>query len=303
MDGGASKTECALATIDGEQVALARGGPTNHEVVGYEQAAQTVRELVSEAVAQHGVSVSDVAAACFAMAGMDLPPDRDAILEQIVAPLGLSCPVDIVNDAFAGFRAGSPRGAGVCVSQGCAATFCGRSASGEVVQFELPKPEPIDARICRALLAEYQGVGPHCGFGDAYLKALGLRNLEELLWSMYSNTRDYAPKVDLSAVGRGRQAVFSAANRSDAVLGGILKRYAEELAGILVGMANRLGLGDSAFDLVLSGSVLTKGRHPALNDTLIRCVTAVYPNAEPVIVDGPPVQGAIRIARELAQDV
>ena len=54
-------------------------------------------------------------------------------------------------------------------------------------------------------------------------------------------------------------------------------------------MADGLGLGDGEFDVVLSGSVMTKGRHPALNDTLGALVKDKHPRAQPIVVDGPPV--------------
>ena len=92
VDGGGTKTECALATLDTRTVAQARGGPSNHETVGYEAAAQTVADLVTELLAAAGTTADTIAGACFAMAGMDLEPDRDDIRNQIVTPLHLSCP-------------------------------------------------------------------------------------------------------------------------------------------------------------------------------------------------------------------
>ena len=300
VDGGATKTECALATIDGKEVALRRGGPSNHEGVGYDQAAQTVERLVAEALAQADAEAGDVKGACFAMAGMDLPPDRDHIRERIVDPLGLGCPIAIFNDALAAFRAGSARGVGVCASLGSGSTFCGRNAQGKVIQFEFPKPAgSIDERVMMALFAEYQGVGPHCGFGQAYVEAIGLSSLEGLHWSMFSGARDYAPKKSWPAISEARKVLLSEEYRDDPVLCRILERYAGELSEILLGIARALELGDEAFDLVLSGSLMTKGRDPALNDTLIALVKEKHPRAEGIVVDGPPVKGALRIAAEL----
>lgn len=301
VDGGATKTECGLATIEGEEVALRRGGPSNHEAVGYDEAARTVGGLVREALAQADAEIADIKGACFAMAGMDLPPDRDHIRERIVDPLGLTCPIAILNDALAAFRAGSPRGIGVCVSLGSGTTFCGRNAQGKVIQFEFPKPVgSIDERVMMALFAEYQGVGPHCGFGEAYVKAMGLASLEELHWSMFSGARDYAPKKRPSATSEARKVLLSEAYHDDPVLCRVLALHATDLSEVLLGIADALALGDDAFDLVLSGSLMTRGRHPALNDTLIALIKEKRPRAEGIVVDGPPAKGALRIAAELA---
>ncbi|MFH0963803.1 MAG: BadF/BadG/BcrA/BcrD ATPase family protein, partial [Planctomycetota bacterium] len=92
MDAGATKTECALGTVGGRGLAVVRGGPGNYELVGFEDAARLAAELMSSALAQAGARKEEITAACFALAGMDLPPDREIIRRRIVDPLGLSCP-------------------------------------------------------------------------------------------------------------------------------------------------------------------------------------------------------------------
>jgi hypothetical protein len=301
VDGGASKTECAVVAPGGRQLVLARGGPSNHEIVGFDNAAENVSDVVWRALEEAKIKADGVAAACFAMAGMDLPPDRDSIHERIVAPLGLGCPTRICNDAFAAFRAGAPSGVGVCVSLGTGITFCGRNSRGREVQLERPRPVGIDQRITDALLAEYYGIGPACCFTDAYLKALGLEDLEHLLWSRYAHNRPYAPKVEPGLRQRAREILFQEPYRSDPGVCELLSRYGEEIADVLLKLAARLDLGGDAFDVVLSGSLLTKGRSPALNDTIIKRVQAVHFQCRLVIVDGPPVDGAVRIALELLE--
>jgi N-acetylglucosamine kinase-like BadF-type ATPase len=300
VDGGGSKTECAVCPLYGGDGVVVRGGGSNHEGVGYERAGHVVRALAEEAFRRAGIGPGDVAGACFAMAGMDIGPDRENIRARIVAPIGLSCPLDICNDAFAGFRAGSPRGVGVCLSLGSGITFCGRNEAGVTMQFERPAPLGIDSRIHDALLAEYHGIGEHCGFRDAYLAELGLSTLEEFYCSRYANKRDFGKRVDPARFLDARRAVFQPAMFTDPVTCRMLERYAGELAEILTGMARKLGFGGGKFDLVLSGSLLTRGRHPALNGTLSGIVGARFPGAETVVVDGLPVEGAVRIAKEAA---
>lgn len=300
VDGGATKTECAVGALDGNDLAVVRGGASNYERVGFDEARRCIGDLARQALDQADADVGDVAAACFALAGMDLPPDREIIRKRIIDPIALACPIEIVNDAFAAFRAGSPRGVGVCASLGTGGTFCGRNAAGGTLQFEFPKPDGIDRQLLDALVSEYHGIGPHCAFGDEYLAAIGIENLEQLYWSVYGEAREYTPKRDDRRVEAARPIAFQPKYHDDPGLCAILTRYARDLAELLVSMAKRLDLKtDEPFDLVLSGSVLTKGRHPALNDTLIRKVRAVYPNADGIVVDGVPVQGALRTAREM----
>ena len=159
----------------------------------------------------------------------------------------------------------------------------------------------IDQRLTDALLAEHYGIGSACSFTDAYLEALGLEDLERLLWSRYTHTRPYAPRVDPARRQKARQILFREPYRSDPGVCELLSKYGEEIADVLLKLAARLELGGDAFDVVLSGSLLTKGRSPALNGTIIERVRAVHPQCRPVVVDGPPVDGAVRIALELLE--
>jgi hypothetical protein len=303
VDGGASKTECALLHLPGGARHVARGAGSNHESVGYEQAARVVGDLFRDVMRLAGIAPGDIAGACFAMAGMDVAPDRDNIRRHIVAPLRLACPLHICNDAFAGFRAGSPRGIGICVSLGSGTTFCGRNEAGATLQFEYPLPLNLDGRIANALLAEYQGIGPQCGFTADYLRLLGVASLEEYYLARYAAKRDFGRPLEEARVREARRALFTPAMRAEPATVRLLRGYADDLAEILVGMGRRLSLGEAPFDLVLSGSLLTKGRHPALNGRLAERVRQALPGARPVTVEGLPVEGALLLARELAQGV
>ncbi len=299
VDGGGSKTECALQERTGARRWVARGNGTNHEIHGFECAGRNLREVVSEVLQQAGVAPSDIAAACFSMAGMDIPPDRENIRTLMVEPLGLSCPITICNDAFAGFRAGSPHGMGLCVSVGSGLTFCGKNSAGATHQSEFPRPLGIDALIRNALVSEYFGIGPKCGFTRAYLEALRLDTLEAFFLSIYAANRTFLKPVDPVLIIEARRTVLNAATFSDPVTCGMLRKFAVELAETLCGMGRRLSLGAVDFDLVLSGSILTKGQHPALNDTIVAEVRRSFPGAQPVIVDGLPVDGAVLMAGDL----
>lgn len=299
LDGGGSKTECAVDAPDGRRLALTRGGGSNHEGIGFDGAAAVVGEVVSAALRQAGVRPGEVAAACFAMAGVDLPPDREDLQRRVVAPLGLACPTRICNDAFAGFRAGAGAEAGVGVSLGTGATFCGRGRAGREVQFHRPSPPSLDRRLADALLEEHHGLAPARGFRQAYLEALGLGSLEELYWSTLAATRPYAPRIDGQVLIRAREVLFREPGRSDPALCAVLGDFGRETAAILLRLARSLELQDEPFALVLSGSLLTRGRHPALNDAIIADVAAGCPRCRPVVLDRPPVDGAVLIAREL----
>lgn len=300
IDGGGSKTECAIRELGGTAGFVARAGASNHEGIGFEKAGANLREAVTGALSQAGAAPADIAAACFAMAGVDIPQDKDMVFRAMVEPLGLSCPLTICNDAFAGFRAGSKLGVGLCVSLGSGVTYCGANSAGGVLQMEYPRPLAIDGRIQNLLMSEHFGIGPACSFTAPYLAFLGLKSLDEYFLAQYAKQRSFLKGVDFALVREARRFVFCPATFSDPVTCRMLQQYGHELAEILCGIGTKLNLGNSAFDLVLSGSLITKGRHPALNDTIIADVTRMFPAARPVVVDGLPVEGALLMAEALA---
>ena len=299
VDGGKSKTECAIQELGGTRRVVARGGGSSHEGVGVESAGLALRTVVSDVLQQGDISRDKIAAACFAMAGMDVPADRDNINNGMIQPLGLCCPIIICNDAWAGFRAGSASGIGMCVSAGTGLTFCGRNSAGDMLQFEYPAPPGIDYLIRNALIAEYYGIGPKCGFTPAYLQAVGLETLEDFFLSHYPQSRRGAKGIEPTRIFEARRTVFQPSTFHDPATCEMLQKFAHSLAEVMCGLGTRLKFGSSAFDLVLSGSLLTKGRHPALNDTLIGAIAKAFPGARPVIVDGLPVDGALLMAAEL----
>lgn len=298
FDGGTSKTECAISNRQGRIKALVRGGPSNHEEIGYGRVFQVVRDLLASGLSQAGIHRSQIVGACFAMAGVDLPMDQEQFNQHVVRRLDLRCPVMICNDVFAGFRAGADRNVGLCVSEGTGTVFCGRNALGQELLVSMPTPQPLNERLIYALLAEFQGIGPACGFREAFLEALGLPSLEALFLSRFP-ARDGILVPDWSRMDLARQVIFDPRLHQDPTTVALLKGYGLDLAATLIGIGKRLELSEECFDLVLSGSLLSQGRHPALNETLIRTVQMSLPGAKAVVVDGPPVLGAIRIAQDL----
>src|SRR5215207_8247772 len=105
VDIGGSKSHAILVNEAGQILGFGKTGPGNHEQVGFDGLAAVLSLITDEALAQAGLSRSDIAGAGFGMCGYDWESEKPPHLAAI-ATLGLSAPVEIVNDAMIGLIAG-----------------------------------------------------------------------------------------------------------------------------------------------------------------------------------------------------
>ena len=97
VDVGSSKTHALIADETGNCISFGKAGGGNHQGMGYERLTDVLQKAFVAASQISGVEKDQIAGAGFGIAGYDFPSEREAHL-QAIAPLGLSCPVEIVND-------------------------------------------------------------------------------------------------------------------------------------------------------------------------------------------------------------
>jgi N-acetylglucosamine kinase-like BadF-type ATPase len=130
IDVGSSKTHALIVDETGQCIGFGRSGGGNHQGVGYDGLTRVLRESFAQARQASGVEAASIAAAGFGVAGFDFPSDRKGHL-QAIASLGLSCPVEVVNDGMNGLLAGATRGIGVNVTAGSSNNCRGRGKNGQ----------------------------------------------------------------------------------------------------------------------------------------------------------------------------
>src|SRR3990170_6927763 len=101
-DIGGTKTRVLITDGTGRTLGIGGAGPGNHEIVGYEGMARAVRAAISQALPAAGLKLEDVSAAGLGVAGYDWPSQRQPLLE-VLAELGFSMPLELVNAAILGW--------------------------------------------------------------------------------------------------------------------------------------------------------------------------------------------------------
>jgi N-acetylglucosamine kinase-like BadF-type ATPase len=304
IDGGGSKTDVALVAADGTLLASARGGASNHQVVGWEPALAVLSSVVNDVAAEAGLATGAPVAvhtsAC--LAGADLP-DEEAKLTTVIAAQGWSKTTTVVNDTFAVLRAGldddvAGRHWGIGVVSGQGTNCAGVAPDGR--QFRFVALGPISGdwggggdlgpdALWWAARAE-DGRGPDTELRRAVPAHFGVSRVEDVILGVYRGTIGYAELFGLTPV------LLAVANAGDEVARAVVLRQADEVCAMALVAARNLGLVGGGPDgapvpVVLGGSVLA-ARDPLLTGAITERLTARLPTASVRIIDAPPVVGA-----------
>ncbi len=299
VDIGGTKTHALIADEQGAVVGFAQGGPGNWEGVGYDGFTRVLAATVHKALEMAQLRIEQIAGAGMGIGGYDWPSQRQPHLEAI-RPLGLRCPLEIVNDAVLGILAGAEDGWGVSVVAGTGCNCRGwnkdRTREGRVVgghgewSGEYAGGYDIVARAMRAIVFEWVKRGPATALTPAFIERLGAKNLDDLVEGIYLGWYRFDPSLVL--------LTFEIAHRGDEQALEVVRWAGEELGMMAVSVIRQLELEDADFDVVLIGS-LYKG-HPLLTETLASTVHRVAPRARLTRLEAPPVVGGVLLGMEAA---
>lgn len=293
VDGGNSKTDVALVSEDGEVLATGRSGPFAPQREGVAAAVGVVETALA---ALGGVPAGGFGHVSACLAGADLPVEEEALAREFTAR-GFGAGVVVRNDTFALLRAGASASWGVAVVCGAGVNAVGVSPTGEVARFPALGRLSGDwggghglaeEALWHAARAE-DGRGVPTALADLIMSHFGTGTVEELVL-----------EIHFGRLGEGRlhelaPGVFAVAAAGDPVARSLIERQAEEVAVLAEVCLRRLGLLETATEVVLGGGLLT-ARDPLLTSLLDAAFALRAPRAKLVVADVPPVMGAALLA-------
>ena len=295
FDVGSSKTHALIADETGQCVGFGQAAGGNYQAVGWDGLQTALDESFRLAWQKAGIEKARIAGAGFGVAGYDFPSDRPPHL-QVIATLGLSCPVEIFNDGLNGLLAGATRGVGVNVTAGSSNNCRGRNAQGQegrVVGNGMMFGEFGGAMeiVQRGLhLVNYAWIKrrPPTVLTRIYLDAVGAKDELDLMAGL-SNDKYQLPSALAKRIAEAAQA-------GDAAALEIMQWAGEELGWLAVAVARQIGMAKDSVEVVQSGSVFAAGS--VITEPMARVVLAHCPRAKLVRLDGPPVVGAVLLGME-----
>ncbi|NPV67770.1 MAG: ATPase [Anaerolineae bacterium] len=297
IDAGNSKTQGLIADSEGHVLALIHAGGGNWEGIGLEGARAVYADVLARALATAGLTINQIAAAGYGLAGYDFPSD-DARLRPVIESLGVPGPFFLENDTLIALRAGTSRPYGVVCISGAGSTKAGRNRAGRIFRTWGLASDFGDwgggGDLCRAALAAVaraeKGISPPTALTAALLAHYGaadVTGLMELISRARVYRNDYTPLI------------FAVAAAGDPVATEILLHAGQGLARGINAVIRALDMQNEVFELVLAGGVF-RAEYPLLRDTLAAEVRAFAPGVEIVRLTAPPVVGAVLLAMDEA---
>ncbi len=290
-DLGSTKTHMVIADENGRILAFSKSGAGNYQSVGFDGMSRSLQDGLAQVVAQSQLPLSAVAGAGFGIAGYDWPSEEQQ-MAGIIAQLGLTCPVGMVNDAMAGLFAGAEASRGVALVSGTGCNCRGwdpeTRREGRVTGYGYHMGEFAGAaelvwRAMQLVTFEWTRRGPHTQLSQVFIDAVGAKDLADLIEGYtkgYYNVGAYlAPRI------------FDAARQGDAIARDLIRWAGLELAEMAKAVIRQLDFEDSDFDVVLAGSMFDGG--PLLIEPMWETIQAFAPHARLVHLDAPPVVGAV----------
>jgi N-acetylglucosamine kinase-like BadF-type ATPase len=295
VDGGASKTDVWVVAADGSILGTARGGGSNHQLVGLDGAMDALGSVIESALADAGLvpGAGPVATGVYCLAGVDLPVDEER-LGKAIAARGWSS-VDLVrNDSVAVLRAGARSGWGVGVVCGSGLNCVGLGRDGSVERFpslaELsgdftPGGAWLGVRALGLALRSRDGRGGPTVLADRVPAHFGLPDPEAVLTAVYTGELEYGRLFELA------QVCLDAAAAGDGPAAEAVGLLADEVVAMATAIIRRIGVAAEAVEVVLGGGVFDSG-YAGFSARIEAGVLAVAPRARFRRLDAPPVLGA-----------
>ncbi|MDG0811640.1 N-acetylglucosamine kinase [Cohnella rhizosphaerae] len=279
-DGSSGKGEAATAII--RSIGKSRGAASG--------------EATATALADAGISREQVAFACFGLAGADREADF-RILRPMIAELGFARH-EIHCDTMIAMRAGTTRPYGVVLICGSGTNGAGRNPAGESLQVggftymtgDFGGGMALAVEVFRTVIRAWDGREAETALTPLVLAETGYSTVEEMFHDYLD--RDLRPPLRLAKL------LFEAAEGGDAASQAILRKQGDELGRQAAAIIRRLGMTNETFDVVMAGSILTRGKGHFVHAEIRRAAAAAAPNASVVKLAVEPVVGALWMAFE-----
>ena len=298
VDAGGTKTHALIADETGHVTGFGQAGPGNWEGVGLDGLARSLSEAISEALVNSNLNIDQIFGCGMGLAGYDWRSQRSMILETII-PIGLSCKLEIVNDATLGIFAGAAEGWGLSVVSGTGCNCRGWSKDlkreGRVVgggsywSGEYAGGYDIAARAMRAVTFEWNRRGPATALSPAFIRFTGAKDLDDLIEGVYVHRYEFDPGVI--------KLVFQIASQGDQEALNVIRWAGDELGQLACGVIHQLNLEKENFDVVLIGSLFDG--HPLMQEAMGDTIHSVAPGARLVRLDAPPVIGGVILGMQI----
>lgn len=297
IDGGGSKTYCVICNDRGERIGIGLSGCGNHQTAGIDNAYLNIQSSIQSALSDASLKKEDISFVQFGLAGADRPHDF-AILNEALEKLEFNN-WDLVCDTMEGLRIGSPTNVGVVLVCGTGTNSAGRNSAGATTQTggfgylygDWAGGNAMAQETFRAAVRSHEFREAPSLLTQEVPKFFGFNNMEELL-------DDFLDREVASVPSDLTKLLHQVADRDDPLAISILVKTGKELGLAAISVIKKLGNFDGPIPIVLTGSILQKGKNKRLLDSLLVTVKMEYADVELIIPKMEPVYGSVMLAMD-----
>lgn len=301
IDGGGSKTDLVVLSLEGQVLFHSRGGGANPQLIGLDQSVTVLRGLAAPAL--EVIGARPLLRTNVYLAGMDLPVEIEeysaAIAEDKWAAGVDDRPAVVENDLFALLRAGTSSPDAVAVVCGTGINAVGVRADGHTARFpalgrisgDWGGGADLGAHALWHAARSEDGRGPATSLEKLVPAAYGLSSVREVIEGIHLG------RIRAHSVAGLTPVLFAASELGDEVAGSVVDRQADEIVLLAATVLRRLELLDAGVPVILGGGVLASGD----NRLLARIESGLRgeaPHARMQLVTAPPIVGAGLLALE-----
>lgn len=295
VDAGGSKTYTLVTNENGQVIGKGHSGNGNHQL-GVDRARNNITSSVEMALQAANLTRADITFAFFGLAGADRPIDYE-VLRPLIKELGFA-KYAIDCDTMIALRGGTSQPFGVVLICGSGTNSAGKNRQGEFYQCggftyafgDFGGGGTLAVEAFRSVIRAWDGRERPTLLTDLVLKGLGYSKVDD----MFDDFMDQEKLIPLHLT----KLLFEAAKLDDEVALRILRIQGEELGKSATAVIKRLRMQDEQFDVVLAGSVVTRGKGTFIHQYIEQAVLAVAPQATVVKLSVEPVVGAVWLAME-----
>jgi len=295
VDAGGSKTLAVITDHNGRMIASGQSGPGNHQI-HVEMARANIQEATNQALQAAGLEPNQIRYAGFGLAGADREADYQ-ILRPMIKSLGFP-KYEIVCDTISALRAGTTRPYGVVVICGTGMNCAGINPQGATLQCggfgyaygDFGGGRELAIEAFRSVIRSWEGRSKATSLTSLILTKLGYGSVEQ----MFHHFLDHHKEVPSELA----PLLFTAAADGDEIASRILQLQGMELGLSAKAVIENLGMQQDTFDLVLAGSIVTKGDAQFTHPYILEEVRKVAPNCHLQTLRIEPVVGAVLLAMD-----
>ena len=298
IDGGGTKTECALAELSGEVLHCSFGKPSNFLAIGIDAAVENLFHLIEGSLFKIEADFTDVKAIVIGTAGAGREEDvrlLESSLNKFASKEGIHInSVKVVSDSRIALEGAFSGRAGCILISGTGSILFAKDKNGLIHRNggfgRMIGDEGSGYSIGRKGLAvvakEFDGRGKSTLITQLLNKKFGISSAPDLITNIYKHNFDVASVAEM---------VLTAADKNDAIAMQILNEEADDLLLHITAAIKKMKV--KKLDIAFSGSLIAKKN--IYSDTLRNKIADSLSSVKIKEPINSPVEGAILLAKEL----